>query len=373
MRIGIDISPLRRPRTGVGNYCYYLIKHLLLQHPELDLRGFASGSAPLDLDDLASLPYRYIKIPTRALYAFSRVTGLPHVDSLLGGLDVYHATNYYLLNTRSARSAVTIHDLSFLSMPETSSPKIRKLFSASVPRFARSADAVIACSRSTANDITRFTGIDPAKVTVVYEAADECLVPWERGKAARHIAAKYNVETPFLLFVGTLEPRKNLPRLIQAFSRVRKCIPQKLVLAGPDGWMIEEVNAAISASGIGDRIARVGYVASVNDIAAFYSAADAFLFPSLYEGFGLPLLEAMKCGCPVVCANNSSLPEVAGEAALYVDAEDVDALAAAIEKAAADDAVRQDLAAKGRIQVTKFSWASCADETAAIYRRLAEA
>lgn len=373
MRIGIDISPLRRPRTGVGNYCYYLIRHLMREHTDLGLRGFASGSVALDLDDLGELHHRYVKIPTRALYAFSRVTGYPKVDSLLGGVDVYHATNYYLLNTRSARTAVTIHDLSFISMPETSSPKIRKLFAAGVPRFVRTADAVIACSRSTANDITRCIGIDPAKVTVIYEAADETLVPWRRETAARHIAEKYGVTTPYLLFVGTLEPRKNIPRLVQAFDRVRKEIPHKLVLAGPDGWMIDQVNSAIYESNCSDAITRIGYVASTGDIAAFYSAADAFLFPSLYEGFGLPVLEAMKCGCPVVCANNSSLPEVAGDAALYVDAQDVEGLAAAIEKIASDEAARQILAAKGRIQVANFSWASCANETASLYRRLAEA
>lgn len=374
MRIGFDISPLRAPRTGVGHYCYYLLRHLLDLDPSLALRGFASGMAPVALDALSGrMPYRYVRVPTRALYAWWSAVGWPGADTLLGGVDVYHATNYYLPPVKSARSVVTFYDLSFLTVPETSSPKIRTIFGKNVPTFAEKADAILVCSESTRQDIVRLLGCDPAKIQVAYGAVDEELMPWAREAALQHVMRQYGVKGPFILFVGTLEPRKNLPVLIRAFASIARNIPHTLVLAGVDGWHIEQVDAAIAASGVANRIRRTGYIGSTGDLAALYSAADLFAFPSIYEGFGLPVVEAMTCGCPVVCADNSSLPEVAGDAAVRVQAEDADALGAAMERVLGDGALRTSLVAKGHVQAARFSWVGCAAATLDVYKRLAKA
>jgi len=374
MRIGFDISPIRAPRTGVGNYCYYLLRHLLEREPALDVRGFASGTAPVALDALAGrVPYRYIPIPTRALYAWWSAARWPGVDTLLGGVDVYHATNYYLPPVESARCAVTFYDLSFMTVPETSSPKIRAVFGKNVPKFAKKADAILVCSESTRRDIVRLLGVDPARIHVAYGAVDEDVAPWDRQAAMQYVVQRHGVSGPYILFVGTLEPRKNLPVLIRAFAAIARDIPHTLVLAGVDGWHIEQVDAAIAASGVAGRIVRTGYVGTTRDLAALYSGADLFAFPSVYEGFGLPVVEAMTCGCPVICADNSSLPEVAGDAAVLVEAEDAEALSAAMARVLGDAALREAMVVKGRAQAARFSWAGCAAATLDVYRKLAKA
>ena len=371
IRIGFDISPLRHPRTGVGNYCYSQLKHLLRVAGDCEFVGFASGLRALELGDLAGmLAYRAVPVPTRALYRIWSLLGAPKVDALLGGADVYHATNYFLPPTRSARRVVTIYDLSFLTMPEHSSPKITAVFAKGVGRFAREADAVLTCSEATKSDVVRLLDVSPDRVEVAYGAVDEACVPMDREAAAVRVAARFGVRRPFILFVGTLEPRKNVAALVRAFGRLAREIPHDLVLAGPKGWRADQILGAIEELHLEDRVIRTGFIPDRADLAALYSAADLFAFPSLYEGFGLPVLEAMTCGCPVVTADNSSLPEVAGEAALLVDAGDEPGLASAMRRVLEDDALRQSMAAQGFEQARRFSWEACARTTLGVYNDL---
>jgi len=371
MRIGFDISPLRHPLTGVGNYCYCQLKHLLRVAGDCEFVGFASGLRPLELGDLAgTLAYRAVPVPTRALYRIWSLLHAPNVDALLGGADVYHATNYFLPPTRSARRVVTIYDLSFLTMPEHSSPKITNVFARGVRRFAREADAVLTCSQATKSDVVRLLGVAPDRVEVAYGAVDESLVALDRDAAAGRVAGRFGVRRPFILFVGTLEPRKNVPALVRAFGRLAREIPHDLVLAGPKGWQAEAIFKEIEALHLEERVILTGFIPERADLAALYSAADLFAFPSLYEGFGLPVLEAMTCGCPVVTADNSSLPEVAGEAALLVDAGDVPGIASAMRRVLEDDALRQAMVDKGFEQARRFSWEACARTTLGVYKDL---
>lgn len=369
MRIALDVSPITPTRTGVGNYCYYLLKHLLAVAPEDQFLGFSSGSSPVDLGAMAGRVYhRHIPLPTRVVYQLWKYAAWPKPDTWLGGADVYHATNYYLPPAHSARRVVTIHDLAFMSVPELCSPKISGLFARNAGRFVREADAVIACSESTKRDILRHFDADPARVSVVYEAVDEDFRAMARDDARRIVAERYGLAGPYLLCVGTLEPRKNLPILLKAFARIAKDIPHTLVLAGGMGWNTEEIFATLDALPLGDRVRRTGFVRTHGDLSALYSAADAFIFPTRYEGFGLPLLEAMTCGCPVVAANNSSLPEVAGHAALWCETDDVHAFGEAMITAVTDTGVRRRLVEAGYGRVAEFSWRTCAMETHAIYR-----
>jgi glycosyltransferase involved in cell wall biosynthesis len=322
------------------------------------------------LNGFESLPLRRLKIPTRVLYKSWEWFGFPSIDTLMPGIDVYHATNYFLPPARAAKRVVTFHDLAFIRHPELCSPKISGMFARNAGRFAGEADAVIACSESTRADTVELLKADPAKVVVAYEAVDEDFMPVDRAEAAEQVARAYGIKQPFLLFVGTVEPRKNLRTLVQAFAQVAGEIPHKLVLAGGRGWNSEPVFEAIDRLGLQDRVVCTGFVGGHNDLACFYSAADLFVFPSLYEGFGLPLLEAMTCGCPIAAAKNSSIPEVAGAAAVYFDPHSPEDMADCIRKLLEDAPMRYSLVARGLVQAGKFSWDNCARATLDVYKRV---
>lgn len=372
MRIGIDITPLAGTRVGVGNYCYYLLKHLLKQSVGDEVIGLASGTKDLVLDELGGkINYRRIPLPTRVLYKLWSSLEWPKADTVLGGVDLFHATNFFLPPVRAARRVVTVHDVNFLVKPELASPKIRGLLSREIGRFVQEADAVIACSESTKSDIVRLLGVVPEKVTVAYEAVEDDFAPMEAEDGAVTVQARYHVRQPFILFVGTLEPRKNIPRLLRAFSTLAKDYPHDLVLVGPKGWGMQEIQKTLQELRLGNRVHHLGYLKSKKDLAAFYSAAEVFVLPSLYEGFGLPLLEAMACGTPVVTTNNSSIPEVVGDAAVCVDAEDIDALAGAIRRIIEEPSLRESMSALGMEQAARFSWERCARTTMDVYRSLA--
>ena len=370
MRVGIDVGPIARARTGVGNYCYHLLKHLLQLEGEHSLVGFYSGLSRGDLSAFeGAMRTRYVRLPTRALYAVWNAFERPHVDRLLGGVDVYHATNYFLPPVATARRVVTVHDLSFLVLPELSSPKIVSTFTKGVRRFCAEADAVIADSYSTKRDIVERLDVSDEKVTVVHLAANEGFAPVDRGEAQARLARAYRIEGPYLFFVSTIEPRKNVEGLLRAFAQLTKDFPHKLILAGSLGWYGDTLIELIRELRIADRIVCPGFVPD-EDLPSFYSAADAFVFPSHYEGFGLPVLEAMACGCPVVTAKNSSLPEVVGEAALLADSKDFDGLAEQMRRVLSEPGLREALSAKGKAQAATFSWARSAEETMRVYKKL---
>ena len=369
MRVGFDIGPISKNRTGVGNYCYYLLKNLLDLSSPAQFVGFASGRSRPQLDALAGrVPYRWLPCPTRLLYKSWTHLRQPQVDGLLGGVDVYHATNYFLPPARSAKRVVTIHDLAFIAAPEWCSPKIVEPFSGGMKRFAREADGILVYSESTKNDVLRYLDADPAKITVAPMAVDESFTPMPRERAVAHVKTRYGIDGPFLLFVSTLEPRKNIPTLLRTFAKLTE-LPHRLVMIGSVGWNAEPIFQTIKELRLEDRIIRPGFVPHL-ELPAFYCAADAFVFPTLYEGFGLPLLEALLCGCPVVTSDNSSVPEVTGGAALATDAMDVDGFADAVRRMLSDDALRTALIARGLEHAKRFSWKACAEVTLDVYQRL---
>ena len=371
MRVGFDVSPIVAHRTGVGNYCYFLLKHLLEVPDPPKMLGFSAGRAPVTLADLPiQIPHRHIPLPSRLLYEVWNWTGRPRVDRLLGGVDVYHATNYYLPPTASSRRVVTVHDLAFIVVPEHCSPKIVRPFASGIGRFCREANAIMVYSDSTKRDIVDRLQIDPEKIVKAPMAVDEGFVPIPYADAVTK-ASQFGVEPPYLLFVSTLEPRKNILGLLRIFHRVSSQIPHKLVLIGGMGWNTESaINARITELGLRDRLIFPGFVPH-HELPAFYCAADAFLFPTHYEGFGLPLLEALTCGCPVVTSDNSSVPEVTGDAALRANSHDVDAFANNVLRVLHDSSLRADLIAKGKRHATNFSWSRCAEITLGVYKNLA--
>ena len=370
MRVGYDVSPITKTRSGVGNYAYFLLKHLMTRPEDCEFRLFSSGRRTIDFQGLdRKFSHRHIDIPTRLLYRLWETLGWPHVDSLAGGCDVFHATNFFLPPTRKARTVVTIHDLAFLAVPEFSSPKIVKPFSKGINKFCRDANAIMVYSESTKRDILQFCDPDPDKIVIAPLAADEIYHPVELEKAKEVVRKRHGIDDPYLLFVSTLEPRKNILGLLESFAILAKDFPHKLVLIGSLGWRPEEYFERVEKLGLGGRVVRLGYVP--HELLSFYSAADAFVFPTHYEGFGLPLLEAMSCGCPVVSSDNSSIEEVTAGGALRVNSHDVEGFADAVSKVLTDAELRDRLVAAGKAHAATFSWDRCAATTMEVYQRLA--
>jgi glycosyltransferase involved in cell wall biosynthesis len=270
---------------------------------------------------------------------------------------------------RMRSTVLTVHDLSFLRRPDWFRADRAAYYRFTVGRSARSASRIIADSQSTAADLREFLGISSDRIDVIPLGVGE---EFQSAGAESQDAMRgwHRLPERFFLYVGTLEPRKNLIRLIEAFSRVAPSCPHDLVLAGREGWKVKPIRAAAAASPYAKRIHFPGFIAQ-EDLPAVLSAAQVFVWPSLYEGFGLPPLEAMACGTPVVTSNASSLPEVVGEAAIQTDPTDVDQIAGAMLDAATDETLRAALKEEGRRRAAMFTWEETARKTTAVYRAAA--
>jgi len=264
------------------------------------------------------------------------------------------------------KTVFTLHDLIFRFYPEMHKPLNRWFLTLMMPRFLQAADAVVAVSECTKRDAVKTYGLDETKIKVIYEGVN----PRFRRSSPDDTSAvrrKYGLPERYVLSVGMIEPRKNLTSLLEAYVLLRNEDSQlKLVIVGKRGWLYEGFFRRLRELGLEDEVIFPGFVAD-EDLPASYSAADLFAFPSLYEGFGLPVLEAMACGTPVICSNTSSLPEVAGDAALLVDPNSVEALTRAIIDVLENKELRDELRAKGPRQAAKFSWEATARETLAVY------
>jgi glycosyltransferase involved in cell wall biosynthesis len=258
------------------------------------------------------------------------------------------------------RTVVTIHDLGYLTFPQTH-PRLARLYlDVSTQWSVRAAAHVMADSRVTQDDVVRHYHTPPEKITVAYPGRDENLRRVDNVPVVEAVKHHYGIQGEYFLYLGTLQPRKNLLRLVRAFASVKLQISNfKLVLAGGKGWLYDEILAEVKRLGLEGHTVLTGRVTE-DDKAALLSGAMALVFPSLYEGFGLPVIEAMQCGAPVVCSNTSSLPEAAGSAALLVDPLDIDALARAMLRLVEDADLRRTLVERGHVQACKFSWQTCA-------------
>ena len=264
---------------------------------------------------------------------------------------------------------VVIHDLAYF-LPELNAyPLADTLYMrALIPQSVRKAAGVFAISENTKRDIIHYTGCDPAKITVTYEAADPSYRRIDDPERLKTTREKYHLPDPFVLYTGSLSPRKNITGLLQAFAEIQDRVPHKLVLTGSKSWKDRSVFEMIDALKIRDRIEQLGYVEE-QDMPVLYSMASVYVYPSLYEGFGLPVLEAMQCGCPVVASNATSIPEVAGDAAMLVDPHDIHAIAAAMHKVLTDPPRREGLVASGIRRAAMFSWRRCAETMLEAIRR----
>ena len=267
---------------------------------------------------------------------------------------------------------VSIHDLSFEHLPQTFKRRSRMQLRMTVRRSARSAAQVIALSEHTRTDLINTYNLHPEKVTVVPLAAPARFGPVGDDNELQRVRQTYGIDGDYILSVGSIQPRKNLRRLIEAYSLLRHAKPEgklpQLVLVGKNAWLYEETLRSLEDRNIGASIILTGYVPE-SDLPALYSGALCFVYPSYFEGFGLPPLEAMKCGAPVIVGNRTSLPEVVGDAALMIDPLDVNAIAAAIQKVMMDSNFRSELRVKGLERAKVFDWKETARKTLAVYEK----
>ena len=394
--IVVDATPVLPKPSGVGLYVLNLLGALRsLQIPENFSLGVAyqpsfknwlQGNLALPevlttYDDIAVLP-----LPVRLLNLLAQVPNNPvlgRFEQRFGQPDIYHGTNYAVYPCRHSLRVMTIYDLSFLRYPEYVTAVVRT-YGQRVRQCLRWTDLVVTISESSKCDIVELLNVPPEQVWVTPLASRYAvdnqggsteMAAVEPGNFGTNTGSELILERfanrPYILFVSTLEPRKNVVRLIKAFDQLKteRQIDHQLVLVGRKGWQFEPIFEAIAASPWRHHIRHLDYLSDA-EVAYCYENADVFAYPSLYEGFGLPVLEAMTLGCPVVTSNTSSLPEVAGDAALMVDPTSVEELAEALGRVIGDRTLRQTMIELGQQQAAQFSWTRTAKSTLAAYRSL---
>ncbi len=373
--IGIDYTPAREQGAGIGRYVRELVAALAREDRETTWKLFVarSGTSRLPEPPGSNFCWRPAPLSTPWLMRLWYRARIPlPVETFTGPLTTFHATDFVLPPVkRGTKTLVQVHDLSFMRMPETSPPALGAWLRRVVPDSVRRADHVLADSNATRDDLLEFYNVSPCtKVSVLHGGVDERFLP-EPDERQQAVRQKYRLDQwPFVFSLGTFQPRKNHARLVQAFARIaQKNLDLHLVIAGGGGWLSEPFYRQLEDCGVEGRVHLIGFVDDA-DLPALYSAAEVFAFPSLYEGFGLPVLEAMACGTPVVTSDLSSLPEVAENAALLIDPLDVEALADALRRLLVDSDLRQQLIEAGQTRARQFTWSRAARELLDIYRRM---
>jgi glycosyltransferase involved in cell wall biosynthesis len=373
MRIGIDARSVLKQRTGVGNYTFNLIRHLsrLDQENQYVLfyshhRNVRSAIPRIENPNFQS---RFVRFPNKLLNFLWGTVRMPKIDWLVGKVDLYHSPNYTLNILARGKSLMTIHDLSFLAYRQFSLASGRWHYAFKIKNYAERVDAIAADSESTKGEIIKYLKIPEEKIFVIHLACSESFRPLSRSDRTQAIMEKYGIKGDFILHVGTLEPRKNLKGLILAYDRSRARGDFLLVLAGGKGWKYKHIFRLVKRLKLEDRVVFCGYVPD-SDLPELYNRASLFVYPSFYEGFGFPPLEAMACGTPVIVSKTTSLPEVVGAAGIYVDPSDPEQISFSMDTVLSDAGLLQDLRRRGLKRAGLFSWEKTARETLRLYGQL---
>lgn len=363
MKLVIDYTPAVRQTAGIGRIIRGQIDALVQNNPGYDLSLFVAGAVAANQQADAPLPLR--TFPTISERNLTRIwhrlrIPFPRVEWLTGGsIDLFHATDFVLAPVSARRKLLTIHDLAFKRYPEAAMPSLHHYLNIVVPRSIGRADHFIADSHHTARDLEELWPQLAGRTSVVQGAVDHSF--FRRVTDTRVLQAtrrKYSLDDrPFLLGLSTLQPRKNFTRLIRAFHAARQeaGLPHRLVIGGKQGWLFDDIFATVRELGLERDVHFPGFIAD-SDLPALYSAAEFFAYPSLYEGFGLPIIESLACGTPVLTADNSCLPEAGGDGALYIDANSVESIADGITRLATQSDLRARLAAAGKTHAGTFTW-----------------
>ena len=369
MKIGIDAHMVGRRATGNETYVVNLARALArVDDGQTEYTLYVDPQAAAGPPLVPDARFRQRQLRPRTPLVRIPVT-LP-LEVGRRPVDVLHLQyNLPPFLPRCAR-VLTVHDISYEHFPECFRLRERLRNKIWVRASARRAEVVIAVSEYTKQDLVKTYGISPERVVVTLEAADPAFCPPRSRAQTDEVCRRYEIDGPYVLYVGNIQPRKNLQRLIQAYGQLIAAgeITHRLVIVGQKAWLYSDVFEEARRSGLSQQIIFTGYVPQ-EDLRHLYAGTDAFVFPSLFEGFGLPVLEAMACGAPVITSRTSSLPEVAGDAALYVDPYRVDDIARALQRLAHDEELRAQLSASGLKQAARFSWEETARRTLQAYEQ----
>ena len=370
--IYVDISAAVHSKAGIGRYVESLTGAMLAAEPErfgLFYNQGQNGRFPPTLP--TSTPTRTVNLgykPWRMAILLAQL-GRLSFNRLLPNIDLFHSTEHLLMPLRGVPTVLTMHDIIPKLFPEYHKKLNYWYLNIAMPLFCQRAVAIIAVSQATKRDIVKHYSIDPAKITVVYEAASPLFKPPSPTRVA-HVKQTYNLPERFLIHLSTIEPRKNLSRLLDALLLLRQLFPNlALVLVGGKGWLYDDFFAKIERLGLQDAVIPLGWVPD-EDLAAVLAAADLAVQPSLYEGFGLPILEHMAVGQVVAASHAGPHPEVGGDAAAYYDPENVEEITAVIRQLLTDKDEYHHRQQLGYEQAARFSWQRAAKETMAVYDRL---
>ncbi|MBW4541509.1 MAG: glycosyltransferase family 4 protein [Myxacorys chilensis ATA2-1-KO14] len=393
LKITIDATPVLPKPSGIGFYVVNLIRALeeirLRQEPQEDfaldiiyqisLKGWLKGnfSCPEPLKEFKGL--RLFPLPVKAsnLFIKSPQLFLPYLEDYFGFSDIFHGTNYTVFPFRNSKRVLSIYDLTFVKYPQFTNSTV-KAYTERVKRCLQWTDLVLTISQSSKQDIVELLGVPQEKVFVTPLASRYAVEDGNRlaqgmtlKESLTDTSVDYDFSKPYILFVSTIEPRKNIATLIEAFDYLKEKyhLEHQLVLIGQKGWLYQSIFERIARSRYQTHIHHLSYL-SDERVALFYSKADVFVYPSYYEGFGLPALEAMTLGAPVITTNTSSLPEVVGDAALLVEPDAMTDLADAILQVVSSSSLRDQLISKGKERAKLFSWNHTAKETLKAYRLL---
>ena len=369
MNVGILSWILDRKRTGVNNYLYNLIRNMIKdgKGDEISLIHYQKSS-----DSIYSQVREDIIIPDMP-FKLTSALGIPRavknadIDLLHIPVHWYNQITPFFLN-RNIKKVVTIHDLTPILFPKMHTRDTNITWERSLKLIKNRTDTIISDSISTKQDCIKLLNIPEKRIRVIPLAADERYRPIKKKEPIiQEMMNEYNIKYPFILFVGTLEKRKNVPTLIKAFYKLKKSkLEHKLVIVGGKGWKYSQIFDLIEELKLQKDVIFTDYV-SDEDLVKLYNTADLFVYPSLYEGFGLPPLEAMACGCPVITSNTSSLPEVVGDAGIMIDPYDIDSLKESMLKILTDSELREEMSRKSLERAEIFSWKKTAKETWNVY------
>lgn len=371
MIIGIDGTCLQGVRTGAGWYLTHLLE--ALSHVLEEDKVYVWMNNPTPEERARVNENRYVAVsathyPTAALKLTWNTLGTPAMESLIGRqADVYFYPNYLPVPQKQGKKVLFVHDLTFLTNPELASPETVKTLGSSLGKQEEKADLVLTCSDYNRQEMLKhFKNLPEAKIRVIPHGLPQSFHKPAAADRVKAVKGHYGLAHPYFLFVGQLEPRKNLLRLIHSFLLFKQQVntQHQLILAGPKGWIGEEFMQFILSPQLENKVRWLDYVKG-EDLPALYSGAEAFVFPSLKEGFGMPLLEAMGCGVPVVCSNTGAIPEVVGDGAWMVDPTKVGDWTKALVRVVTEPAFNQLLREKGRARVGLFQMENTAKQTLA--------
>ncbi|ENZ30832.1 hypothetical protein HMPREF1084_03405 [Clostridium butyricum 60E.3] len=376
MKINLELQPCLKNKSGIGIYTYELTK-LLQINKDIELSGeifnfFNRNDISKDIEGL-TIP---IKLCTLFPYGvYRRIWNKIPINYnrlFQSDADIYHFFNFIVPPRINGKIITTIHDMTYILYPETMDKRNLKRITDDIDYSVNRSDKIITVSESSKRDIIRYLNVPEEKIEVVYNGVEyDRFAKSNNNQDKLKVMQKYNLPQNYILYMGTLEPRKNIESIVRSYSVLKKNYNNeiKLVIAGKKGWLFENIFNLVESLKLQDDVVFTDYVDEV-DKAAIYQMANLFVFPSIYEGFGIPVLEAMASSVPVITSNVSSLPEVAGDAAILVEPKDVNSIAKNMHKILSNNDLRDKLICKGHIQAKKFTWEASAEKLYKIYKSM---